>query len=128
MLNSVTLWIVDTQHPKTDSSEYHCSELMYSVIFNYWQYWTILWTKILYRGNSVPKLLSTLEIQYNHTRLLLSLGKVHLVLQSAYTILNVNSFFGKFYKNLLYQDLKYSNIPSFVSAYSLEQSALENLA
>ena len=29
---------------------YPCSELMYLVIFNYWQYWTILWTKVLYRG------------------------------------------------------------------------------
>ena len=34
----------------------HCSELMYSVIFNYPQYWTNSWTKVLYRGNSVPKI------------------------------------------------------------------------
>ena len=33
-----------------------CSQLMYSVMFNYWQYWTISWTKVMYRGNSVPKI------------------------------------------------------------------------
>ena len=27
---------------------------MYSVIFDYWQYWTISWTKLIFDDNSVP--------------------------------------------------------------------------
>ena len=29
---------------------------MYWVVFNYWQYWTISWAKVMYPGNSVPKI------------------------------------------------------------------------
>ena len=41
-----------------DLSISKCSELMASVIFNYWQYWTFSWTKVMFRGNSVPKVYS----------------------------------------------------------------------
>ena len=45
-----------------------CSELMHSVIFNYWQYWIISWSKVRYPGNSVPKIWQTkaINIITNH--------------------------------------------------------------
>ena len=35
---------------------YVCSELMYSFMFNYRKYWTVPWTEVKYRGNSVLKI------------------------------------------------------------------------
>ena len=36
-----------------------CSELMYSVTFDYWQIWTISWTKLIFEDNSVPTNMTT---------------------------------------------------------------------
>ena len=45
-----------------------CSELMYSVIFDHWQYWTISWTKLIFDDHSVPKNMTTKRDQTKSIR------------------------------------------------------------
>ena len=60
----------------------YCSELMYSVIFNYWQYWTISWTKLIFGDNSVPTNMMTKKDQTNRSNLEYTPARQYLTLCS----------------------------------------------